>query len=545
MNFFIYVKMNDGVYVIENNLEIFDEYININDEDMKNYKNILRNEINKLVLENWIFLNDNWSVIKHKYKHRTEIKHIKFIDEVKKILLDKLGYISIFFFLTVLYTHKEYPAPYFEVEKGLMLIYHLVSGITSKNINRYIPYTSFYSVYKKFWITNYSSLNKLVDYFLLNMFSNVKIRILSAKIKNPKNFKNITLLLDGHDTSIDYSKPDISIQKKWSYKLKRSGIRTQVVADINEMAIFISKSELCGNSSDGGMFLNMKLYNKIDKRDVIAIDGGYTLFVKQFEELCNEKGIELGDNNFFYPIRKDSNSELNMQENHFNNVFGSFRSMIENQFCELHNKFTRFSNNNSTLKADDIKYITLQLKVSFLLKNIQKFSEKFNIITQDHHKLWMNNGFEFPSEDKIIDIVLNDQIKQMEKIKIMSDLQNDLEFLNIGNINMEIDKSDSDKNNNDESDIDFPEYKNITKKRKRNKKKKQNVDINNVRDIEKDDNYEVEDIIKHRIENNKYVFLVKWIGFSSKDNSWVREEDFNSKEIIKDYFNKNHIIYNN
>lgn len=52
-------------------------------------------------------------------------------------------------------------------------------------------------------------------------------------------------------------------KKKWSYKLKSAGIRTQVLIDINEMAINVSNSQLCGNSSDGGMFLDMKIYNKI------------------------------------------------------------------------------------------------------------------------------------------------------------------------------------------------------------------------------------------------------------------------------------------
>lgn len=506
-------------------------------------------EINKLVLDKWSFLNESWKKIHHKYKHRTVIKHIKNINEIKKELLNKLGYISVFFFLTVLYTHKEYPAPYFEIEKGLMLIYHLVTGYTSKNINKHMPYTSFYAVYKKFWITNYSSLNKLVDDLLINMFSNVKIRVLSAYIKNPKNFKNITLLLDGHDSTIEYDKPDIEIQKRWSYKLKTSGIRTQVLADVNEMIISVSKSELCGISSDGGMFLNMKLYNKICKQDVVALDGGYSLFIKQFEDLCNDKGYDLDDNNFFYPIRKEQNLALNKQEEHFNKVFGSFRSIIENQFCELYNKFKRFSNNNSTLKTDDIKYITLQLKVSFLLKNIQKFSEKFNIITQEHHKLWINENFEFPSEYKLIDIVLNDQIKQMEKIKIMTEVQKNIMEMNINSNqeNMEIDISDNeDDNNNNESEVDFPEYKTISRKRKKVRKIKKNViDIDKIRNIEKDDNiYEVEDIVKHKVENNKYVFLVKWVGYSSKDNTWVSEDDFNEKEIIKDYFCRNHIIYN-
>ena len=38
------------------------------------------------------------------------------------------------------------------------------------------------------------------------------------------------------------------------------------------------------------MFLNMKVYNKINIRDIVTVDGGYTLFIKQFEELlCNKK----------------------------------------------------------------------------------------------------------------------------------------------------------------------------------------------------------------------------------------------------------------
>ncbi|KAI8880155.1 hypothetical protein K501DRAFT_296638 [Backusella circina FSU 941] len=82
----------------------------------------------------------------------------------------------------------------------------------------------------------------------------------------------------------------------------------------------VSKSELCGVSSDG------------DKRVVIAVDGGYTLFIKQFEDLCIKKNIELNDNNLFYPIRKEPYQDLNIQEKHFNDVFGSFRSAIENQF---------------------------------------------------------------------------------------------------------------------------------------------------------------------------------------------------------------------
>ncbi|KAI8091170.1 uncharacterized protein B0P05DRAFT_450095, partial [Gilbertella persicaria] len=202
-------------------------------------------------------------------------------------------YISVFFFITVLYTHKEYPGPYLEVEKALLLLYQLTSG----------------------------------------------------------------------------------------------------------------------------MFLNMKLYKKIKEHDCVALDGGYTLFIKQFENLCKNRNIKLCDKNFFYPIRKENGIPLNVQEEHYNKVFGSFRSTVENQFKDLYNKFKRFSNNNSILKTDDIKYINLQLKVSFLLKNIQNFSDKFNIIVQEQHKLWVNENFDFPSDIRLIDIVYTNQMEQIEKLK--------------------------------------------------------------------------------------------------------------------------------
>ena len=105
-----------------------------------------------------------------------------------------------------------------------MILYHLVSGITSKEIEKYLPYSSFYAVYKKFWITNYTELNAFVNYCLKNMFTNIKIRVLSSLIKNPIHFKNITLILDGHDSTLEYDKPDIDIEKKWSYKSKKNQV---------------------------------------------------------------------------------------------------------------------------------------------------------------------------------------------------------------------------------------------------------------------------------------------------------------------------------
>jgi hypothetical protein len=427
------------------------------------------------------------------------------------------------------------------------LLYQLVSGFTSKNIKKYMPHTTFYTVYKEFWINNYEKLNKFVDYFMLNMFSNIKIRVLSALIKNPKHYKNITMMLDGHDSSIEYDKPDIG-------KLKSSGIRTQVLININEMAINLSNSELCGISSDGGMFLNMKLYNKIKEEDCVALDGGYTLFIKQFENFCKNKKLNLNDKNFFYPIRKESGIELSKQDEHYNKVFGSFRSIVENQFKDFYNKFKRFSNNDSILKTDDIKYINLQLKVVFLLKDIQLFQDKFSIITQDHHKLWIEDNFDFPNDNKLIDIVYTNQMEQIKKLKDLDIIQKkllDMDINEIENTTMIIGDDIEIENENDkpitkDTDIDFPQYYNVSRKRKKKSKNKKNeLNIYEIRNVEKDENiFEVEKIKEHQIKDKRYIFYIKWKNYDESENSWVKEKDFNQKDLILEYFNEKNIIFN-
>ena len=91
---------------------------------------------------------------------------------------------------------------------------------------------------------------------------------------------------------------------------KKNGLRTQFAVDMNDMVLLISKSKLCSDSSDGSMFLNIKLYNKMTQNDILAIDGGYTLFITQFIELANEKVYDFNNDNFVYPICKNVNEKF-------------------------------------------------------------------------------------------------------------------------------------------------------------------------------------------------------------------------------------------
>ena len=64
-------------------------------------------------------------------------------------------------------------------------MYHLVCGLSGQKMAQFMCYATFYELYKKFWISNYKKINKIVNTDLLNLFSNIKIRLLAAKLYNP------------------------------------------------------------------------------------------------------------------------------------------------------------------------------------------------------------------------------------------------------------------------------------------------------------------------------------------------------------------------
>ncbi|KAG1168135.1 hypothetical protein G6F71_009248 [Rhizopus microsporus] len=52
------------------------------------------------------------------------------------------------------------------------------------------------------------------------------------------------------------------------------------------------------------------------------------------------------------------------------------------------------------------------------------------------------------------------------------------------------------------------------------------------------DVYEVERIIRHKGSTGNRMYLVKWKGYNSRDNTWVREVDLNAKELLEEYWHQ-------
>lgn len=385
----------------------------------------INQEGERIYKTHWQFMYETWPIVATPKFHRTNKKDIPNISKAKEYVYNKLGIIPVFFFLTVVFSSDVYPGPYSNVEKGVLVLYHILKGCPVADMEEFIPKSSYYEIYKKFYITNCALYDKMFNMRLYNMFSSIKLRLLLAKVQNPPNFKQITMHLDGHDTRATYIHG--TSEELFSFKLKKSGFRTQVLMDLNSMILAVSKSEPCKDNNDGKMFCEMKIDKLINEHDCIALDGRYTLHILKYLESCDI----LDNSNFCSPIRKQRNVDLTSTEVVYNNEFGTVRSGIEGIFGELGNTFHQF-NNRRPIKVTEIKTFTLQFKLASLLLNIKKFCKYYSIVPEPEHSEWRNIDFDYPDGTNTHDYLL-EKPQSITQKKELSNYMQELQesFLNL------------------------------------------------------------------------------------------------------------------
>jgi hypothetical protein len=454
--------------------------------------NELAFQFQELINKQWSFVDSDWPTITKSKYHRTTLKEIPAIGMVKEKVLQRLGVIPVFFFLVVLFGTQDYSGPYRNVEKGLLLLYHLLTGCSMADMEQFIPKSSFHQLHKEFYETRGSELSRMMRKMLSSMFSNVKIRILSAMQKNPTEFRHVTLMLDGHDTRASYRGE--SSASMYSYKFKKSGFRTQVCMDINNMVLFVSESFPCRDYNDGTMFLQMDIERKIHAVDCIALDGGYTQFISQ---LLHDAPA-LSDKNFCCPIRKSAGVSLTSSEALYNEMFGSFRSSIESKFGELVSTFCKFGN-GSPIRVNNIDTFVVQFQLACLLLNIKDFVHMLNMPLRPHHSLWEQTGFDFGGVTALgssVEVTVNIE-KKIEDANSLQRLQEQFLGMNF---------------------VDDP------------------VDEDNIDDQASDNEYEVERILGHKGSSKHRKYRVKWKGYPRSESSWVRASDLDADELVEEYW---------
>jgi hypothetical protein len=465
----------------------------------------LQEEYRCIINEHWKFLDKDYPWFEPTKCHRTELKEIKNIAFIKNFIQQSLGFIPVFFFLVEIFSTYEYPGPYRHVEKGLLILYHFLSGCTFAQMEQFIPRSSYFAIYKAFFEKRGMKLNAILNGCLSNMFSSLRFRILSAMNKNPDDFKFVTLFLDGHDTRASLSKNHDN-KISYSYKFKNSGLRMQVCCDINLMILLVSNAEPCGINNDGSMLAKLDLSEIVNKQDIIVLDGGYTQYIIQACEM--NKYLSLG--NFVVPKRKPFNGALNDKENMFNSALSSFRSSIEHMFGELGKLFKRFDN-SKPLKLPIEQQLSIQYKLAAVLFNIKRFALFGGINPENHHTQWSHERFDFPNHLNGTyfneNSAIFEQIHSEEHIReLLNVAQLQKEFLELGISN----QSSTNVTGRDETNGD--EIMNDT-----------------------NDHYEIEKIINHRGKGHNLQYLVKWKGYSSSQNEWVKDTDICAATLKNSY----------
>jgi hypothetical protein len=467
---------------------------------------LIEKEFKKIYGKYWNFMKNEYIYYEKLKYHRKKLEPINNINKVKDNIFNKLGSLAPYVFLTDLCSHIYLPGPYNTIDKALILIEHLLRGYSLNEMEIYMPATSFYRLYRSLYITNYDFLDNWINKKMRLCFSSPILRLLCAKKFNPSLVDNITLILDGHHNRIVYQ--DIFLDKKelYSWKLKKNGLNTQFIIDINKMCVYVSDSLPCKNNNDDNMLLNINMNDFYNETDCICFDGLYENTVKEYIDKYKNIGYNISIHNFCYPIKKDRNIKLTDDEDKFNNILGGFRSKIESYFAELGSIFIRFSG-QSKIRITDKKIYNIQLKLAIVLLNIKYFKELFQLEDNNHYNKWREDDFDYVYlENK--EFHTNISLKTVFKIEKINDIKElQLNFLN----RLTIDNDDI-----EETSMNIDNFSN-------------NISLGN-------NLYEIQYIIKHKKLYDKFEYFVKWRNYGKEHNSWVKESDFEEKDILNDYW---------
>ncbi|OAQ22585.1 hypothetical protein K457DRAFT_25967 [Linnemannia elongata AG-77] len=390
----------------------------------------------ELLESEWGFLDEPWPMCaKTKTFHRSEFKQIRRIQDMKALLMKRPGSITVFFFLSKIWNKHYFPGPYNALENGIAFLYFFVAGETMDSMAQYMPKSTFHAIYSRFVKVEHALFEKEIKRCFASMVSTLEIRIRTSNWKNPELFRHVTIMLDGHDSRATYGEDKAAM---YSFKLKKSGLRTQVAIDANGMVLFASKSAPCRDNNDAKMLLEMNIGKKIDSMDCIALDGGYTNYIADLVE--KEK---LEEHNFCFPIRKKRLQPLHEEESNFNALFGGFRSMVEAVFGDLMKTFAKF-NNKEIVRTACNKEFNLAFRLCLLLLNVRNFAQAMDIEELPHHRAWMNEGVDYPREKQLVP-------ELTQTVTVQNKLENGRELLRLQEkfLGLDVVSDDDEQTSND------------------------------------------------------------------------------------------------
>jgi hypothetical protein len=137
------------------------------------YKSLLKEIVNN----RWYFLENEY--ISHITKNNE--KHIKNMDIIRIQILDKLGYLPVFVFLTDYINNKDFKYNKNHLEKSLLIIFDIITDVRHTDVQMHLGKKSYLEMHKSFFQNHEETLNEWCDNMMINCFSNKNIRLISKK----------------------------------------------------------------------------------------------------------------------------------------------------------------------------------------------------------------------------------------------------------------------------------------------------------------------------------------------------------------------------
>lgn len=219
--------------------------------------NNLKHEVNKLKENEWKVIDNYWdsdikilpNLMNNRTNNYNKLKNISSIQGIKNVLLNKIGVIPVYFFLNVLFGNYTYTGAYRNIDKGLLLLYQLITGDSNNNMSLLMG--TYKKLYNEFWVIRNKELNKKVDLFLKNMFSNIDIRLINAEIYNPDNLKTPTYIFDTYSSLYEINR---------SNNISILGYATHFLCDNNGMITYVSETKIYTNDKNSSFVNNDILF---------------------------------------------------------------------------------------------------------------------------------------------------------------------------------------------------------------------------------------------------------------------------------------------
>lgn len=346
----------------------------------------------EIVSDKWKFLENEYISSITKYNE----KHIKNMDMIRIQILEKLGYLPVFIFLTDYINNKGFKYNKNHLEKCLLIVFHIVTDVEYTDIQMHLGKKSYLEIHKSFFQNHEETLNEWCNNMMINCFSNKKIRLISKKLNvellQYQEFYSCTFILTIYDSRFLYK------QNKYKYK---TGYKSFLLLDLNGFIIYTSDAILCDveetNSDYKNKFIkfvfNKIPFNKIlSNTDCVLINSGYS-FLDGYLNIQNNKINHKIKSFHFQSYTKD--------------IFDTINANIV--FKELFNMFPKLCISKNLSSSDRI--FSTRIKLCSTLYNIKKMASILNIDNEKNkYKYWMDPKSYYKNDIIYIDNDKNNDI---------------------------------------------------------------------------------------------------------------------------------------